>query len=78
MAADRACERRADPKFGWERADEFYTRRGQNLRNNHNAKFDLSLYLFESPEGLQGVLEYCTDLFEPATAARMAFSSLVA
>src|SRR5580693_6404864 len=36
------------------------------------AKLDLSLYLHETPEGLRGVLEYATDLFEGATIARVA------
>ncbi|MBV9123278.1 MAG: AMP-binding protein, partial [Planctomycetes bacterium] len=34
------------------------------------AKFDLSMYLTESPESLSGYMEYNTDLFEPATMAR--------
>jgi amino acid adenylation domain-containing protein len=36
------------------------------------AKFDLTLTLTESPEGLVGSLEYATDLFLPATIERMA------
>ena len=36
------------------------------------SKFELSLFLQETPEGLRGVFEYNTDLFEPATIARMA------
>ncbi|HEX2569426.1 MAG TPA: amino acid adenylation domain-containing protein, partial [Polyangia bacterium] len=36
------------------------------------AKFDLSLFLQEGPEGLRATLEYNTDLFDAATAARMA------
>ncbi|HEX6367447.1 MAG TPA: amino acid adenylation domain-containing protein [Longimicrobium sp.] len=36
------------------------------------AKFDLMLFLGETREGLGGGLEYRTDLFDPATAARMA------
>src|SRR6218665_2677181 len=35
------------------------------------AKFDLSLALTETPEGLRGVLEYNTDLFVRGTAERM-------
>jgi amino acid adenylation domain-containing protein len=35
------------------------------------AKFDLTLTLAETPQGLSGWLEYATDLFDPATAARM-------
>ncbi|WP_147451540.1 non-ribosomal peptide synthetase, partial [Corallococcus llansteffanensis] len=37
----------------------------------HSAKFDLSLHMAEGPEGFTGTLVYSTDLFEPATAARM-------
>ncbi len=36
------------------------------------AKFDLTLELAETAEGLRGWIEYSTDLFEPATIARMA------
>jgi amino acid adenylation domain-containing protein len=36
------------------------------------AKFDLSLFLFESPRGLSGVFEYATDLFDAATVDRLA------
>ncbi len=36
------------------------------------AKFDLDLELDDRPTGLQGRFVYCTDLFEPATIARMA------
>ncbi|HSK05835.1 MAG TPA: condensation domain-containing protein, partial [Kofleriaceae bacterium] len=36
-----------------------------------SAKFDLSLYLSESPHGLEGAVEYDTDLFEPETIARL-------
>ena len=35
------------------------------------AKFDLSLFFAESPEGLRGRLEYNTDLFDAATVQRM-------
>jgi amino acid adenylation domain-containing protein/natural product biosynthesis luciferase-like monooxygenase protein len=35
------------------------------------AKFDFTLTLSETPEGLRGALEYRTDLYEDATAARM-------
>ncbi|HYO73087.1 MAG TPA: amino acid adenylation domain-containing protein, partial [Archangium sp.] len=35
------------------------------------SKFDLTLFLSEGPEGFTGSLEYCTDLFERDTAARM-------
>ncbi len=34
------------------------------------AKYDLSLVLVDTPEGLAGVLEYNTDLFDPETAER--------
>ena len=40
--------------------------------SSHTAKFDLSLDMFESPEGLSGVFEYSTDLFESSTITRMA------
>jgi amino acid adenylation domain-containing protein len=36
------------------------------------AKFDLSLSLMESPQGLEGQIEYREDLFEPATIASFA------
>lgn len=36
------------------------------------AQFDLSLDLYEAPDGLQGWFEYNTDLFEAATIARLA------
>ncbi len=35
------------------------------------AKFDLTLSMMETAEGLHGFLEYSTDLFDDATAARM-------
>ncbi|RKH68628.1 non-ribosomal peptide synthetase, partial [Corallococcus llansteffanensis] len=35
------------------------------------ARFDLTLNLGDAPEGFTGTLVYSTDLFEPATAARM-------
>lgn len=34
------------------------------------AIYDLNLYFLDTPDGLQGVLRYDADLFEPATAAR--------
>jgi amino acid adenylation domain-containing protein len=34
--------------------------------------FDLALFLYETPDGLAGVFEYSTDLFDNATIARMA------
>ncbi|WP_316187407.1 non-ribosomal peptide synthetase [Bradyrhizobium sp. SZCCHNRI2014] len=39
---------------------------------DRTAKFDLSLYLYETLEGLQGKLEYATDLFDGATIERLA------
>ncbi len=36
-----------------------------------NSKFDLMLSLTEHPEGLAGSVEYASDLFEPATMARL-------
>ena len=35
------------------------------------AKLDLSLVIEESPQGLHGFVEYCTDLFEPETIRQM-------
>ena len=35
------------------------------------SRFDLTLFLFEGPEGLHGTLEYSTDLFEAQTIDRM-------
>ncbi len=40
--------------------------------DTRTAKFDISLTLTETPEGLNGFLEYATDLFEPSTLGRMA------
>jgi amino acid adenylation domain-containing protein len=37
-----------------------------------SAKFDLLLSLTETPDGINGHLEYATDLFEPATMERFA------
>jgi amino acid adenylation domain-containing protein len=37
-----------------------------------HAKFDLTLTMRETPEGLRAGWEYCTDLFEPTTIERMA------
>ena len=50
------------------------------LESGGIAKFDLSLYLQETPEGLRGALEYNTDLFDAETVARMAghFHTLLA
>jgi acyl carrier protein len=39
--------------------------------STQTAKFDLSLNLAETPDGLVGELEHDLDLFEPATAARL-------
>src|SRR5262249_44840408 len=36
------------------------------------SKFDLSLHLAEGPDGLEGYLEYSTDLFDESTAVRLA------
>lgn len=35
------------------------------------ARFDLAVFLWDFPDGLVGAFEYCADLFEPATIARM-------
>ena len=40
--------------------------------DGHTAQFDLSLNTHESAEGLAASFTYATDLFEPATLARMA------
>src|SRR5262249_30196190 len=37
-----------------------------------SAKFDLTLALFETPEGLSGAIEYHPDLFDGTTVARLA------
>jgi amino acid adenylation domain-containing protein len=44
------------------------------------AKFDITLSMFEGPNGLQGTLEYNTDLFDAATIERLAghFKTLLA
>jgi amino acid adenylation domain-containing protein/thioester reductase-like protein len=39
--------------------------------DNGTAKCDLLLQLIETPEGLTGYFEYCTDLFEAETISRM-------
>jgi hypothetical protein len=33
------------------------------------ARFDLAIFLWDMPDGLTGTVEYCTDLFLPATVA---------
>ena len=40
-------------------------------RIGSTSKFDLSLFLNETPEGLRGDMEYSTDLFEAATIEQM-------
>lgn len=44
------------------------------------AKFDLNVEVIDRPDGLAGLIEYNTSLFEPATAQRMAghFANLLA
>ncbi|WP_244225105.1 AMP-binding protein, partial [Corallococcus sicarius] len=45
----------------------------QGLTSEHTtSKFDLSAFFSETPEGLQGVLEYSTALFHRSTVERMA------
>ncbi|RKI05864.1 amino acid adenylation domain-containing protein, partial [Corallococcus praedator] len=39
--------------------------------DNATARFDLGLLLHEAPDGLRGVLEYSTDLFERSTVERL-------
>ncbi|HEX7733723.1 MAG TPA: amino acid adenylation domain-containing protein, partial [Ktedonobacteraceae bacterium] len=41
-----------------------------------SAKMELTLFLQETDQGLRGMLEYQTDLFEPATIARLVSSYL--
>jgi len=41
---------------------------------SHHAKFDLTLNLRETPEGLETCWDYCSDLFRADTIARMAES----
>ncbi|MEO7767837.1 MAG: amino acid adenylation domain-containing protein, partial [Ferruginibacter sp.] len=43
---------------------------GESLENN-TAKFDLSFFLNETPQGLVGFVEYCTDLYKESTVGRM-------
>ncbi|HEX8438848.1 amino acid adenylation domain-containing protein, partial [Archangium sp.] len=43
----------------------------RELVDTHSAKFDLSLSLTETAEGLSGLLEYSTDLYEAGTVERM-------
>ncbi len=52
----------------------------EESRRTGTARFDLTLDLMETPLGLAGSLEYATDLFDRATAARWArhFESLLA
>ncbi|MCU7881018.1 MAG: hypothetical protein KZQ66_09235 [Candidatus Thiodiazotropha sp. (ex Lucinoma aequizonata)] len=40
--------------------------------DNATAKFDLTLFVWETLDGLRGTLEYNTDLFEAATIERLA------
>ncbi|HYO13133.1 MAG TPA: amino acid adenylation domain-containing protein [Thermoanaerobaculia bacterium] len=42
------------------------------LARTGTARFELTLWLAEGPEGIGGTLEYGAALFEPATAARLA------
>ncbi|HEX8111989.1 MAG TPA: amino acid adenylation domain-containing protein, partial [Kofleriaceae bacterium] len=37
-----------------------------------SSKFDLTLHLYDDPQGLRGLFEYATDLFDAATIERMA------
>ena len=36
-----------------------------------NARYDIAVFLWDMPQGIQGTIEYSTDLFEDATIARM-------
>ncbi|WNG56874.1 amino acid adenylation domain-containing protein [Archangium gephyra] len=42
------------------------------MPNEVASKFDLTLSLFDNPEGFAGTLEYCSELFEHDTVSRMA------
>jgi amino acid adenylation domain-containing protein len=57
-------------------ARETLTVEGLSLRTqdvaNDVAKFDLTLHLYDTPDGLAARFEYNTDLFDAATIARMA------
>ncbi|HZI14651.1 MAG TPA: amino acid adenylation domain-containing protein, partial [Myxococcus sp.] len=44
----------------------------REVLETQTSKFDLSLSLTETAEGLEGALEYATDLYAPATVARLA------
>jgi hypothetical protein len=43
------------------------------------ARFDMSIFIWDMPDALAGAVEYCTDLFETATVARLVerFESLL-
>jgi hypothetical protein len=43
------------------------------------ARFDMSIFIWDMPEALAGAVEYCTDLFDSATIARLVerFESLL-
>lgn len=43
------------------------------------ARFDMSIFIWDMPEALTGTVEYCTDLFESSTIARLVerFESLL-
>ncbi|MEO7585214.1 MAG: amino acid adenylation domain-containing protein, partial [Ferruginibacter sp.] len=38
---------------------------------NNTSKYDISFYLTETPNGLQGSVEYCTDIYREQTILRM-------
>src|SRR5258708_38981485 len=52
---------------------------GNHRLETGTSKFDLTLILSENENGLDGLFEYNTDLFEPATIRRLAnyFSKLL-
>ena len=39
--------------------------------SNINSKFDITFFMVESPDGLMGSVEYCTDLYKENTIERM-------
>ncbi|MBA3533954.1 MAG: amino acid adenylation domain-containing protein, partial [Ardenticatenales bacterium] len=40
-------------------------------KHNGSAKFDLTLFLTERPQGMEGAVEYNSDLFEPSSIERL-------
>ena len=42
------------------------------------AQFDLSIYLFDEADGIEGFIEYDTDLFDPERIERLMISAFLA